>query len=308
MRLGYAVVYALMFWPAYAAAQDPPQEPQAARQAPKKPPPPLFAAHRRGLYRNAAGIEVIDATPQSPPLDTDDPAVPDKGEYEINLTTHAEYAKAAQRVDLLSVDANYGILPVLAGHKLPTQIKFEFPVAAGREAGEPFNVGLGAAKFGLKLNFYHDEHRGISIAVYPQVEFSAAGGRGVSKGLAEKGETFILPVLVAREFHLFTVVANGSVEKPVHDPEREIATEFGIAFGRAFTRKVAAMLELRAESSLDFKDDRLLFINAGFIHGVRNLVVYANLGHSLFADDGMNHVYAGVGMKVQIDTKRSETR
>ena len=51
--------------------------------APKRPAPPLFPRHRRGIYRNAAGIEVIDATPQSPPLDTDDPGVPDKGEFEI---------------------------------------------------------------------------------------------------------------------------------------------------------------------------------------------------------------------------------
>jgi hypothetical protein len=44
---------------------------------PRIPAPPLFPRHRRGIYRNAQGVEVIDATPQSPPLDTGDPAVPD---------------------------------------------------------------------------------------------------------------------------------------------------------------------------------------------------------------------------------------
>jgi hypothetical protein len=270
----------------------------------KQPAPPLFPRHHRGLYKNAAGVEVIDATPQSPPLDTDDPGVPDNGEFEINLTTHADYAREARRIDLLAVDANYGVLPVIAGYKLPTQIKLEVPIAAAQESGEPYNLGLGAAKFGLKFNFYRDEHRGIALSLYPQVEFAADGGRGVRKGLEEKGQTIILPLLVAREFHEFTFVVNGSLEKALHDPGRGMASEFGVALGRAFTRKLAAMIELRTESSLDFKSDRLVFVNGGFIHGVRNVIVYVNLGHSIFSDDGFGHTYAGAGMKVLLDTKK----
>jgi hypothetical protein len=193
---------------------------------------------------------------------------------------------------------------VIAGHQLPTQLKFEFPLAAARTAGGPINVGFGEASFGVKLNFYHDEHSGISAAVYPQVEFAASGGRGVEKGLSEKGQTVILPLLVAREFHEFTFVFNGSLEKPVHDPDRRTAAGFGFGLGRAFTRKVAAMIELRTESSLDFSSDRLVYVNAGVLHGVRGIVVYANVGHSLLADDGMAHAYAGFGMKVLLDTKK----
>jgi hypothetical protein len=288
-----------------AAAQEPSKTDQPGEQGDqgraKAPPPPLFPRHRRGLYKNAQGLEVIDATPQSPPLDIDDPGVPDKGEYEINFTTHADYAREAQRLDLLSVDANYGLLPVIAGYKLPTQLKIEFPVSAAREAHEPYAVGLGAFKVGLKLNFYHDEHRGISVSVYPQVEFAAPGGRAVEQGLAANGQTLILPLLVSREFHEFTFAFNGVLSRPVHDPGRQTAAEFGVAFGRALTRKVAAMIELRTESSVDFKSDRLVFVNAGLIHGVRNVIVYANLGHSIYSDDGQGHTYAGVGMKVLLD-------
>jgi len=35
------------------------------------------------------------------------------------------------------------------------------------------------------------------------------------------------------------------------------------------------------------------------IDGVRNVVVYANIGHSVFSDDG-GHFYAGGGFKVVI--------
>jgi aryl-alcohol dehydrogenase-like predicted oxidoreductase len=141
------------------------------------------------------------------------------------------------------------------------------------------------------------ERRGISVAVYPQLEFAPA--HGAEKGLSEAGQTIVLPLLVAREFHAFTFVFNGELEKPLHDPSRELASGFGFAFGRSFTRKVAAMIELRTESSIDFQRDRLVLVNAGIIDGVRNVVVYANIGHSVFSDDG-GHFYAGGGFKVVI--------
>ena len=62
----------------------------------------------------------------------------------------------------------------------------------------------------------------------------------------------------------------GELENGCTDPSLELASEFGVAFGRAFTRKVAAMIELRTESSIDFQRDRLVLVNAGIIHGVRN--------------------------------------
>jgi len=152
-------------------------------------------------------------------------------------------------------------------------------------------------RLGGKFDFYGDERRGISVAVYPQLEFAPA--HGAEKGLSEAGQTTVLPLLVAREFHAFTFVFNGELEKPLHDPSRELASGFGFAFGRSFTRKVAAMIELRTESSIDFQRDRLVLVNAGIIDGVRNVVVYANIGHSVFSDDG-GHFYAGGGFKVVI--------
>lgn len=98
--------------------------------------PPLFPKHRRGLYINRDNLEVVDATPQSPPLETDDPSVPDEGEYEINLLTEADFAAVARKINVLTVDANYGLVLKGLGHRLPTQLKFEFPVVARQEHSE----------------------------------------------------------------------------------------------------------------------------------------------------------------------------
>jgi hypothetical protein len=42
-----------------------------------------------------------------------------------------------------------------------------------------------------------------------------------------------------------------------------------------------------------------VLVNAGIIDGVHNVVVCANIGHSVFSDDG-GHFYAGGGFKVVI--------
>jgi hypothetical protein len=170
---------------------------QAETQKPAKRPPAALPKHRRGIYKDGSGIEVVDATPQSPPLETDDPGVPDKGD-EINLTTDADLSKDVQRFDLLFVDANYGLLPKIAGTSCPPRW-FEFPVAAVTGADSPFTAGMGAAKFGLKFSFFYDEHKGLSLA------FSAdrvRGGRerSVEKDLAEPGQTVILPLLMSKGF------------------------------------------------------------------------------------------------------------
>jgi hypothetical protein len=302
-RRGPIALVLLLLTPAAISGAQEQTAPPANAPPPKVSPPPLFPRHRRGLYRNVSGLELIDATPQSPPLDTDDPGVPDKGAYEINITTHVDYVKDAPQFDLLAVDANYGFVPVIGGYKLPSQIKFEWPVAAARDAEATTHVGFGAATVGIKLNFYRDEHRGIGVSVYPQLQF-AVGEGAAQKGLAESGQTLIMPLLAAREFHDFTFVFSGSVEEPVHDPERHSLSKFGGGFGRALTRKVAAMIEIRTESSLAFQTNRLVYLDAGLIHGVRNVVVYGNIGHSLFADDGVSHTYAGFGMKLMIDPEK----
>ena len=276
------------------------QAPAKPAPPPKVPPPPLFPKHRRGLYLNGQGFWVLDATPQSPPLDTDDPGVPERGVYEINLTTHADVSRNTRNFDLLFVDANYGLLPTILGHELPTQLKFEVPVAGAKDSVHPFTAGLGAAKVGLKFNFYNSERHGIQVSFYPQLEF-VPGSRPVEKGLAEPGQTLNFPLLVSKELKYVTLVVNGAVNKPLHDPDRHTTGTFGVGLGLAVTRQFAAMVELHSESRFDLAHDRLLDVNIGLMRAVGHTVaLYTNVGHSLFSDDGLEHTYAGVGVKVLI--------
>lgn len=299
---GWGLLFALLL-STPAGAQQPGgpidgQRPAPAQPAPaeKQPPPPLFPKHRRGLYKNIEGLDVVDATPQAPPLDIDDPSVPEKGEYEINFTTRGDFSSEAKDLDLMLVDANYGLLPKFGSRELPTQLKFEVALAASKVPDESLLSGVGEANVGVKFNFYSNDHTGFSAAFYPQLEFATPGTNSVSKSLADPGQTLLLPLLVAKDLKYFTVVANAALREPIHDIERGPTATFSVGAGLALTRKLALMGEIRTESSLDSHRHRLVAVNVGLIRGIRHIVVYMRVGRSLLSDDELSHTYLGAGL------------
>ena len=230
MKLIVRAAILSLLWPAGASAQATGdgsrperrerQDQAGDKQPVKGQPPPLFHKRRRGMYTRGDGPAVLDATPQSPPLEIDDPGVPDKGEYEVNLATLGDLSRDVNEFDLLLVDANYGLVIKAPGRDLPTQLKFEFTIAGAKETGRPFTAGLGAVKVGVKLNFYSDERRGVFASFYPQVEFAARGTDAIEKGLTAAGQTVTLPLLLEKEFSQVTMVINGAMHQPIHDPAR----------------------------------------------------------------------------------------
>jgi len=161
-------------------------------------------------------------------------------------------------------------------------VKFEFPLAGAKAPGDPMRVGIGAAKFGLKFNFYNNEHKGVYVSLYPQIEFAVPGAHPVEKGLAEPGQTLILPLLVQREFKYLTFVANGTIEQPIHDPAENTTGTLGFGFGRAITRHTAAMAEIRYTSTFDLQRERLLVVNSGLMPHSRQCGLVRECGTQRF--------------------------
>jgi hypothetical protein len=257
---------------------------------------------------NGLGLWVIDAPPQSPPLFTDDPGVPDKGEYELNFTTRGDRAPSTRNIELFSIDANYGVLPKISGHELPLQLKFEAPISAARVVGQPYGAGIGPVGVGVKLNFYSSDKHGVEMSVYPQIEF-APGSGAVDKGLAEDGQTLVFPVLFAKEFRYVTLVVNAGVEKPIHSADREVAGTAGISIGVPITRKWALMGELHGERPFHAADDRELIVNAGIMRAVGHIaVIYGNVGRTIVSEDGEAHTFLGIGLKVLVKPDKGDTK
>jgi hypothetical protein len=180
-------------------------------------------------------------------------------------------------------------------------VKFEFPLAGAKVPGNPMKVGVGAAKFGLKFNFYNNEQHGFYVSVYPQIEFAVPGSHAVEKRLAEPGQTLILPLLVQKEFKYLTFVANGIIVQPIHNPAEDTTGTLGFGFGRAITRHTAIMGEVRFTSTFDLQRERLLIVNSGLMRRIReNVVLYVKVGRSVYADEGTRHIYVGVGVKFML--------
>jgi len=270
-------------------------EDDPGQQVAKQPPPPLFPRHRRGIY-TANQIEFIDATPQSPPLEIDDPGVPQPGQWEVNFTTSADLGRSETEFDVLLVDANLGLMPRIFGCAIPTQLKIEAPYAALTQEGAAAAFGLASATVGLKFNFYDNEAKGKSASIYPQLKIAVPAS--ARRGLTDYGQTIIVPLLFAKYLHNATLVINGSLAKPLHS-EEGATTTLAIGLGRAFLRKVALMGEVHAESSVRFSELREVEVTMGAMYDLLHIPVYASVGRTLHAPEGGPRTSVLFGVKLQ---------
>jgi hypothetical protein len=302
-----AAVNAYAQTPQQTPRQTPPPEqtprptPQTTPQQPEAPANiPLFPRYRRGLYKNGLGLWVIDGPPQSPPLFTDDPGVPDKGAYELNFTTRADLTSSLRSYDFFHVDANYGVVAKLRGHDLPMQLKVEGPVSGVKEPGQPIAAGSGDFEAGLKILFYENDNQGVALSVYPQFAFNASS-TSVEKGIADPGQTLVLPLLVSKQFHYVTLVFNGGVEVPFNDPDRTTVGTGSAALGFVVRRHLALMGEVRFESPFNGQEKATTLINGGVMQSLGHYaVLYGNIGTTLSSPDDERHVFVGIGVKFMI--------
>ena len=93
-----------------------------------------------------------------PPMLSDDPDVPNWGEFEVNFASELE-RRETTTLTMPIVDFNYGIFP-----------NFQFSVESGY-IGEGGQDDFGAIEVALKYNFYSNDI--LSLALYPHYIFYA---------------------------------------------------------------------------------------------------------------------------------------
>lgn len=152
--------------------------------------------------------EPVEMVVGSPPMVSDDTGTPGNGNWEINVMLAGDISKDSKTFELPLMDINYGI-----GDRL--QLKYEVPYvvswnAGFSETGEGRTQqasGFSNSRVGLKYRFYDNDRSGLSLGVYPQVEFRTPGSKlegepdeGGEGGVAEEGVTYTLPILLTKEF------------------------------------------------------------------------------------------------------------
>ncbi len=241
--------------------------------------------------------EGAETTPQSPPLNVDDPGTPGCNKWELNFVADGDLAKGQNTWEVPLLDINYGV-----GDNL--QFKYEVPYLSS--SGEASASAVGESKAGVKYMFFEDETSKSEIAVYPQASFVSSSSDAVRKGLATPGKVFTLPILFSTRIGK---TPRGDVDFTANFgynlSTKSDTTDFisgAVAVGTAVFSRVSFMGELSTRQGLssgtDGSRENLLLSNVGVIGTLsRKFFLLGSVGHSLYASDQLSHSYALGGVR-----------
>jgi len=206
-----------------------------------------------------------------PPLITDDPGTPPKGEWEINIAFTFEQTIEARAIEAPLLDVNYGF-----GEHLQLKYEGALLVIDERDAGP--RGTLSNSLVGAKWRFLDEAKSGVSMSVYPQIEFNNPGLNSSRHGLVEDGTQVLIPVEVARGFGPWEIGAEvGYTFIQYVDDE----WKWGIAVGYEVREGFQLVGEITGVADADFQRNDPI-INLGFRKKVsENLSVLFAAGRSL---------------------------
>jgi|GEM_PF-596505 len=245
--------------------------------------------------------EPVDMTVGSPPMKADDSGTPGAGNWEINTVFDGDFARGQHLVEAPLFDINYGL-----GEDV--QIKYEVPWVVLREPGEEGQPsrkvhGVGNSLLGLKYRFYDEEESGLSLAVYPQLGFRTPGSKSRDDGGVGEPASFLLPLLLTKDFSAASITANTSLEKTSGDSHINLSAVFGV--GTRLSQNNALLSEL-AVDDLNSSDARRFTVRLGARRKIdENHVLFAALGVDLNGgDDDLHHRYITFGYQRFIGSGR----
>jgi hypothetical protein len=254
----------------------------------------LFTANCK--VEKEEGIE-LETTPQSPPLDVDDPGTPGCNKWEVNFTVDGDVTHEQRSWEVPLLDINYGI-----GDNL--QIAYEIPSVMTLSSEGQANA-VGRSKAGLKFQFYGDEESTLQVALYPQMEFTTQ-----SASTEDEGTVTSIPVLISRTVGK---TSRGDVNlsanmayKVSSNPHIANAMSASVGLGLPLVRTTSLLGDVVAEQGLYNDNDgtrsQLIKVDLGVIGPInKSFLAYGSVGKSLAASDGLDHTYVLAGLRLLSD-------
>jgi hypothetical protein len=240
-----------------------------------------------------------EATPQSPPLEVDDPATPGCNRWEINVVVGGDIARSQTSWELPLLDINYGI-----GDNI--QLKYELPYV-NNVSPDSTTSAIGESRVGIKYMFFEDEESKLQLATYPQLTFVQSNSDAVQKGLASPGEIVTLPMLLATKIGQ---TSRGEIDLTANlgynlsnkaDTADFVSASVGV--GTPILNNVAMMGALTTEQAVAaISDDaraQLVRADVGVMTTIsRQFLIFGSVGRSLVASDTQDHTYALAGIRL----------
>jgi len=207
-----------------------------------------------------------------PPMITDDPGTPGNRHWEINVAGTLERSSRENLFELPALDINYG-----AGDHVQLKLEGAWLLRQHSESGT--KGGLGDAAAGVKWRFLDEERNGVSMSIYPQVEWNMASS-SVRSNLVERGTHLILPAEIARRIGPFEFAAEAGCVVAINAADEWI---LGVVGAWPATEKFELLAELHSDLPADF-GSRQLTANFGTrIKLSEEVALLASVGHDLLS-------------------------
>jgi len=184
-----------------------------------------------------------------PPMFTNDTGTPDKGHFELNFLSGAELSRDERRVEAPHFDFNYGPTKDL-------QLSLEVPYVFRMVEGESTQSAWGDMIVGVKYRFFENEQSGLSLGVYPQLEFNV-GDAAVDRGIEDRGVGGFLPIIATQTLGRFSI---GGEAGPIFRSRGTTGMEYGVVGGYKPSKRVGLLAEIYGQSLRDLYDHEV-FLN-----------------------------------------------
>lgn len=228
-----------------------------------------------------------------PPLITDDPETPGRGEWEINVSHNIERSKDTFLMETPLFDINYGLLE-------NDQWKIEFPVVYldSDEAGSHW--GMGDLLLGWKYRFLEEDTHRFMASVYPQLLVPTGHeGLGLGGGRVEA----LFPMQVGKHFFREKVFVYGEIGYNVvlGAPEAN-RWRYGLAAAWGATERLELMAEVGGLVFPSGGEPDDTFFNVGFKHDItKRASLIAAFGRSFHhAGRGTPDLLTYVGLQIML--------
>ncbi len=209
-----------------------------------------------------------------PPMMTDDPGTPGNQHWEINVAGAMERTSGENLGELPALDINYG-----AGDHV--QLKLEGAWLLREQGGSGTKSGPGNAAAGVKWRFLDEKRNGVSMSIYPQVEWNMASS-SVRRDLVERGTHLIFPAQIARAIGPFEVAAEAGYVVGINAADEWI---LGIVGAWPVNDRFEILAELHSDLPADFSSRQLTANFGTRIKLTGHIALLASAGHDLLSQD-----------------------
>jgi hypothetical protein len=239
---------------------------------------------RTASFIAVLGLALSAPAVGGPPFLTDDPEPTDTGDWEIYAPLLDAAGRGADYSGAAGIELNYGAAP-------DVQLTVGIPMAYAHDANG-IHSGFGDLEASIKYRFFHDEQRGLQIAVFPGATLpTAASGMGAGK------VTGFLPVWAQKDSGPWSIFGGGGYAINPGAGNRDYWSG-GVAVTRAVTKNLVFGVEVDRQGADTVGGRASTSLGTGAILQLKSPLRLLISGGPTFPDGGGRadfHLFAALG-------------